>query len=275
MLPAEARAALAIAHNELRIAVRYPLNAVNEVLQPLYQFLIPSLLLGAAFLVGGRAVGFEQTAGTDDLAGFLFLGVFVSGMVGAAFWGTAYAFKREMDAGTLEASYLTPTLPETLVIGRAISSFGIAIASGAILLGIGAVAFGAGTALAVVGSLPVLAIAAIGMVGAGYVVAAVVLRIKESNLIVDTGDFVFAVLSGVAFPVLVLPEPLRLVAMALPTTHALALMRTDALATTPLLPGPAAWLALGGLSLAWLLVGRWAFRRTDRALRIRGTIGEH
>ena len=275
MIPAELRAALAIARAEVRIALRYPLNAVNEVLQPLYQFLIPSLLLGAAFYVGGRAIGLEQSAGTADLAGYLFLGVFVTGLTGAAFWGTAYSFKREMDAGTLEASYLTPTMPETLVIGRAISSFGIAIVAGVILIVIGTLAFGAGTALSVLGSLPMLGIAMVGLVGVGYVVAAVVLRVKESNFVVDAGDFLFAVLSGVAFPVLVLPEPLGLVAMALPTTHALDLMRVDALASTPLLPAPAAWVALASLSATWLLLGRWAFRRTDRVLRIRGSIGEH
>jgi hypothetical protein len=50
---AELRAARAIAAKEIRIARRYPLNLANEVLQPLYQFLLPSLLLGATFAVGG------------------------------------------------------------------------------------------------------------------------------------------------------------------------------------------------------------------------------
>jgi hypothetical protein len=38
---------------------------------------------------------------------------------------------------------------------------------------------------------------------------------------------------------------------------------------------PLAWTALAGLSLAWVVVGRWVFGRTEHALRVRGTLGEH
>ncbi|HEX2222083.1 MAG TPA: ABC transporter permease [Candidatus Limnocylindria bacterium] len=272
---AELWAAVAIARKELRVELRYPLNAANRVVQPIYQFLIPSLLLGATFAVGGHAVGFERSAGTADLAGYLFLGAFFTLLVAAAFWGVAYSFKVEMDAGTLEPAWLTPTRVTTFVAGRALAHFLMAVASGVLLVGIGALAFGADAAFAVAGALPALAVAAVGLLGVGYLVAAAVLRIREPNLLVDATDFLFAVASGVAFPILVLPDPLRWAALSLPTTHALDLMRVQALGTRPLLPEPLAWVALIGLSGAWLTVGRWAFERTDRALRRRGTLGGH
>ena len=84
---------------------------MTEVAQPLYQFLVPALLLGASFAVAGRAVGLEAMTGTDNLAGYLFLGVVVGGMVGTAFWDMAFSFKREMDVGTLEQTWLSPTRP--------------------------------------------------------------------------------------------------------------------------------------------------------------------
>jgi hypothetical protein len=71
----ELRAAWAVAKKELLITRRYPLQLVNEVMQPLYQFLLPSLLLGLTFYVGGRAIGLETSVGTDDLPGYLFLGI--------------------------------------------------------------------------------------------------------------------------------------------------------------------------------------------------------
>lgn len=271
----ELHAALAIARKELQVELRYPLSAMNGVLQPLYQFLIPSLLLGATFLVGGRAIGFERTTGSDDLAGFLFVGIVIGALVGAAFWGVGYSFKREMDGGTLESGWLTPTRPATFVADRAIGYFALAAVTGAILLAIGAGLFGAQVALRIVATLPVLALTGVGLLGVGYLVASVVLRIKEPNLVVDATDFLFAIGSGVAFPVLFLPEPMRLVALALPTTYALDLMRVSALGTTPLVPEPLALTALAGLSLAWLVVGRWAFGRTEHTLRVRGTLGEH
>lgn len=274
-LLAEARAALAIARKEIRVELRYPLNAVNQVLQPLYQFLIPSMLLGATFAVGGRAIGFEESSGTDNLAGFLFLGAFVALLVGAAFWGIAYSFKVEMDAGTLEPAWLTPTHVRTFVVGRALAHFAVAVVSGAILVAIGAVLFGGEVALSVAGALPALGVAAVGLLGVGYLVGAAVLRMRDPNLMVDATDFLFAVASGIAFPILILPEPIRYVALALPTTHALDLIRVHALGTRPLLPQPVAWVALVALSVAWLVIGRVAFERTDRVLRVRGTLSQH
>jgi ABC-2 type transport system permease protein len=274
-LLAEARAALAIARKEIRVQLRYPLDAVNQVLQPLYQFLIPSLLLGATFAVRGRVIGFEESAGTADLAGFLFLGVFVGLLVAAAFWGVAFSFKVEMDAGTLEPAWLTPTHVATFVLGRALASFVVAVVSGLILVAIGTLLFGGEVGFDVMAALPALGIAAVGLLGVGYLVASAVLRIREPNFMVDATDFLFAVASGVAFPILVLPEPLRYVALALPTTHALDLVRVHALGTHPLLPEPMAWVALVTLSIGWLLIGRAAFQRTERVLRIRGTLGQH
>ena len=62
---AEPRAAWAIARKELQIAKRYPLQLSNEVLQPLYQFLLPSLLLGATFFVAFGTQMFTFTRAKD------------------------------------------------------------------------------------------------------------------------------------------------------------------------------------------------------------------
>jgi len=271
----EWRAALAIARKELRIAMRYPLNLANEVLQPLYQFLLPSLLLGATFAVGGRALGVASLVGTDDLAGFLFLGIVVGGLVGAAFWEIAFSFKREMDVGTLEPTWLTPTRPETFVIGRAISGITIAGATSLVLLGIGLAIFGASYSAGGLAALPAIGLAAFSMLGIGYLVASAVLMLREPNFFVDATSFLFAMASGVAFPVAVLPIFVRPVAYLLPTTYALDLLRYHALGIRPLLEPWLEWLALLALAIVTLLLGRLVFRRTEHRMRIRGTLGQH
>lgn len=274
-LAAEWRAAVALARKELRIARRYPLNLVNEVLQPLYQFLLPSLLLGATFLVGGRAIGLESSTGTTDLAGYLFLGMIVGGLTGTAFWEIAFGFKREMDAGTLEPAWLTPTRPETMVVGRAIGGIAIAGVTSAVLLGIGWVVFGASFAPGAWLALPALGLAAFSMVGVGYLVAAAVLLMREPSFFVDATNFLFAMASGVAFPVIVLPELLRPIAYALPTTYALDILRIHALGTIPIAAEPIEWLALVATSLVALRLGIAAFRRTEHRMRVLGTLGQH
>lgn len=272
---AELRAAVAIARKELQVARRYPLQLVNEVLQPLYQFLLPSLLLGATFLVGGRAIGLEAVTGTADLAGYLFLGTIVGGLVGTAFWEMAFGLKREMDAGTLEQTWLTPTRPETVVLGRALSGLLIAGAASAVLIGLGLVFFGASVGAGLLLALPALAIAAVSMIGIGYLVASAVLLIREPNFFVDATNFLFAMVSGVAFPVLVLPAVVQPVAYLLPTTYAVDLLRVYALGTRPLLDPLLEWTALLLLAGLTIRLGRAAFRRTEQRMRVGGTLGQH
>jgi len=274
-LRAEARAAWAIARKELRVFARYRLNAVNTVLQPLYQTLIPGLLLGATFAIGGQVVGLADTAGTTDVVGYLFLGMLALNLCAAGFWAVAWSIKMELDAGTLEPVWLTPTRRETFVIGLTISGVVVATASTTILVLIGIWLFGADLAPRLAIAVPILAVASLGVLGIGYLVGSIVLRMREANFFVDAADFIFIILSGAAFPILVLPEIVRWISYLLPTTHALDLMRVAALDTPPLLPLPVEWLMLALTSAGLLLVGRWAWLRTERRLRVLGTLGQH
>ena len=63
---------------------------------------------------------------------------------------------------------------------------------------------GAAIALSIL-AVPALALASVGMIGVGYLVAAAVLLMRDANFFVDATNFLFAMVSGVAFPVLVLP----------------------------------------------------------------------
>ncbi|HEX2884686.1 MAG TPA: ABC transporter permease [Candidatus Limnocylindria bacterium] len=271
----EARAAVAIARKELRIFLRYRLNAVNYVLQPLYQVLIPGILLGATFAVAGEAVGFAETAGTSDVVSYLFLGMLALTLSSAGFWGVAYSIKMELDAGTLEPAWLTPTRRETFVIGLTLAGVVTATVTTVLLVTVGVWLFGAEMAPRIGIALPILALTAVGILGIGYLIGAIVLRMKEGNFFVDATDFIFVGLSGAAFPILVLPEAVRWVSYLLPTTHALDLMRVASLGTPPLLPIPLEWLMLAVTSVAFLLVGRWAWLSTEHRLRVRGTLGQH
>ncbi len=271
----EMHAAWAIARKELLTALRYPLQLFNEVAQPLYQFLLPSLLLGATFAVGGRAVGLQSMTGTSNLAGYLFLGVVVGGMVATAFWDMAFSFKREMDVGTLEQTWLSPTRPETFVLGRAISGGLVSGGASAVLVLIGLVAFGASVGPSLWLALPALLLAMASMVGIGFLVASAVLILREPNFFVDATNFLFAMLSGVAFPIAVLPWFIRPLAYFLPTTYAVDLLRVYALGTRPLLDPALEWVALAVLSVLMIVIGLIIFRRTEHRMRVRGTLGQH
>ncbi len=271
----EGRAAWAIARKQLQIFGRYRLNAVNQVIQPLYQTLIPGVLLGATFAIGGQAVGLADTAGTTDIVGYLFLGMLALNLASAGFWGVAFSIKTELDAGTLEPAWLTPTRRETFVVGMTLAGLVIALLATFILVLVGIWLFGAQIAPRLAIGAPVLAIASVGVLGIGYLIGAIVLRMRDANFFVDAADFIFVVLSGAAFPIVVLPEAVRWISYLLPTTHALDLMRVTALGTRPLLPLALEWLMLAVTSICLLLVGRWAWLRTEHRMRVQGTLGQH
>jgi len=248
---------------------------VNSVIQPLYQTLVPGVLLGATFAIGGQAVGLAATAGTTDIVGYLFLGMLALNLASAGFWRVAFSIKMELDAGTLEPAWLTPTRRETFVIGMTISGLIIAVVATVVLVLIGIWLFGAGIAPRLAVAVPILAVSSVGILGIGYLIGAIVLRMRDANFFVDAADFIFVVLSGAAFPIIVLPELVRWISYLLPTTHALDLMRVAALDTRPLLPLPLEWLMLVLTSVALLIVGRAAWLSTEHRLRVLGTLGQH
>lgn len=272
---AELRAALAIARKDLRNLARYRLSVASMIFTPLYQGVIPALLFGASFAVAGRVVGLEATVGTPNLAGFIFLGGVIAGLVATAFWGMAMSLRNEMEMGTLEASWLTPTRPETFVIGRALGGVVIFVLSQAVLFLIGIAFFGLTFSPDIVLALPALLVAIVAMVGVAYALAAAVLLLKEANFFIDTTNFLFGTASGVAFPVTLLPGLLQPLALALPTTYAMDLLRMHAIGTRPLFDPVVEYLALAAGTVLVFPLGRWAFVRADRYMRVHGTLGQH
>ncbi len=196
-------------------------------------------------------------------------------LTSAGFWDVAFSLKMELDAGTLEPAWLTPTRPETYIVGLTLAGILTATVSTVVLVGVGILLFGAGIAPQLAVAVPIIALTSVGVLGIGYLVGAVVMRMRDANFFVDAADFIFAALSGAAFPILVLPEFVRWVAYLLPTTHALDLVRVSALGTRPLLPPAVEWVALAVTSIAFVVVGRWAWMATERRMRVLGTLNQH
>lgn len=271
----ELRAVLATARRQLRIHARYKVDTISLILISLYQGLIPSLLLSATFLVHGHPVGFTRTAGTADVAGFLFLGAAVTTLVFGAFWGVGFALRNEMMQGTLEATWMTPTRRHALVIGYTLADFAFSCGTGTVLLLIGALFFGARYLAALALAVPALVLAEVALLGVAYLVGAMALLVKEANFFTDALSFLFATASGSAFPLSILPGALIAIPLMLPTTYALDLLRVDALHTRPLLPPLDEYALLALISVVLVTAGAGAFALADRRIRRRGTLSTY
>ncbi|MBU6424132.1 MAG: ABC transporter permease, partial [Chloroflexi bacterium] len=230
---------------------------------------------GSAFAVGGRQLGLTASIGTPDLAGFLFMGGAVSGVVGVAFWTMGMSLRSEMDMGTLEPSWLTPTRRETLVIGRAVQGVLITGVVQAALFAIGIAFFGLRLRWDALRALPAMAVMLAALLGVGFLVAAMVLLAREANFLVDTTNFLFGMLSGIAFPITVLPLALQAVAVLLPTTWAIEILRADAIGARTILDVRLEHLILVASAAVLVPLGLWAFRSADAYVRVHGTIGQH
>ena len=271
----ELRAAFAIARKDIRNTSRYRFVVASQIFTPLYQGVLPALLFGASFAVAGRVVGLERTIGTTDLAGFIFLGGVMSGLVATAFWSMAMSIRNEMEAGTLEPTWLTPTSRETIVLGRALGGLFWFAFSQVAIFAVGIAFFGLRFRPEIVLALPAVALAIVAMVGIAYLLAAAVLLIKEANLFIDCTNFLFGVASGAAFPVILLPGLLQPFAFILPTTYAMDLIRQQGLGTRPLFDPALEYVALVVTTAIAYPVGLWAYRRADGRIRRLGTINQY
>ncbi len=271
----DARAAAAVARKNLRVVRRYPVMFGAMLIVPLYQLVIPSLLLGVTFLVGGRALGLESTAGTGNLAGFLFLGGFLTSLVYGVFWGVAWGVQQEMETGTLETVWLLGARPAAMVVGDALSALLVAALAGLAMLGVGALAFHASYLATALYALPVLLILLVSLTGVAFLVTAAVLALRETSLLIDLASLGLLMASGVMFPITVLPIAAQVLALALPTTLALDILRFYGLGSRSLLPLPAEYVLMAASALLLLLVGRAVFERTVRRTLARGTLGFH
>lgn len=276
-LALEARAVWAVAVKEVRQMMRYKIDLSSLLILPVFQSLVPTLLLSATFLIGGRPVGFLRTTGTTDVAAYYVLGAVVSAMTFGAFWGAAFSFRREQLQGTLEPLWLVPTRPHSLVAGYAIANFAVSLAGAVILFALAVVAFGSAQAhlLSAMRALPIMLVAEVAMIGVAYLMSAAVLLLREPNVFVDVGSFAFQAFSGGTFPVTMLPAAVVGISYALPTTYALDLLRIAGLGTRPLLPPPVELAALAVITLILVPLGAWVFARTERRIRRTGSLGQY
>ncbi len=253
---------------------RYPLNAVSSVFHPLV-WLTPVYFMGQSFSINGKAQGFAGYSGTTDFMSFVLLGAALTNFIDAVFWGMGFSLKQDMDAGVLEANWLTPVPRLLLLIGRTFTNILITTITSLIMLFVAALLFGfrpTGSALAALLSVaPML----IGLYGFGFAFAALVMIIREANVLVDVSNFLVQTFSGAQFPVQVLPRWLLPLSLALPLTYGFDAMRGWLIGTKTLLPIGQEIALLIGFMFIMLALGITAFRSLEVRVRRLGTLGQH
>jgi ABC-2 type transport system permease protein len=274
---ADLRAFWAAARKEWRLLRRYPTMFFGFLFWPI------ALPLAYVFQARGYAGdsqaaldAFAARTGTVQVAGFLFLGWAAYMWISMILWGPGTALRTEQVRGSLEALFMTPVSRLVILFGPVVSQVVWALWMFAVVGGAMAIFFGVPVGAAgALRALAVILVAVPALYGLGALFAAVVLRFGEVGALVQAVRGVFTVFCGMSFPIIVLPEWARAVALTLPPTYLIGDLRSVMLRgadLAELLPDLAVLLALG-LGICALAV--IAFRRTERYARRGGSLAQY
>lgn len=268
------RAVVAIARKNALNFLRYPLDAFFRVFQPLL-WLTPVYFLGKSFATPDGTPGFAAYVGNGDYMSFILLGAVLSNYVAAVFWGMGFTLKTDMDLGVLESNWMAPVSRPLFLLGQTVASLVITTLTSAAMLVLARLFFGfqiTGNLLAAL--IPVVPML-IALYGFGFAFAALVLLMREANVLIDVANFLVVQLSGSSFPVQVLPWYLLPLSLALPLTYGYDAVRGTLLGTQTLLPlqyEVGIMLLFMGVMIPF---GLAVFRVVERRCKQRGTLGLH
>ncbi len=208
-----------------------------------------------------------------DYFAFLLIGTAVAGYQFSALSSFSLAMHKEIGLGTLEAIAMTPTTPLTIIFSGALWSFLAATARMGFYFLMGFLFFGLHILffhpLAIFCAV-ILTMAALS--GLGMISAAFVLVYKRGDPVSYTLNGLTRLISGVYFPLSILPGWLQKIASFLPMTHALNLMRGLLIEGKTVADLKSSFLSLVGFALLFLPAGLWIFHRAVAQAKREGSL---
>ena len=267
-------AIVAIAKKDWLHFVRYPLDAVFRVIEPII-WLAPIYFLGKTFSTAEGNAGFAAYSGTADYMSYILLGWALSSYVSAVFWGMGYSLKTEMDSGVLESNWLAPVSRPLLLVGRTVANLTITTVNSACTLFLAWLFFGFRVTGSLLSAFAVVVPVLVALYGFGFAFAALVLLIREPNTLIDVSNFLITLVSGREFPIHVLPRFVLPISLAIPLTYGYDAVRGFLLNTRTILPIQHEIVILLVSMGVMVPAGYAVFKVVERRCRALGTLGFH
>ena len=271
------RAFGAAARKEWRLMRRYPATFVSFVFWPIALPL--AFVFQAEAFAGGRTdtvEAFAMRTGTNEIAGFLFLGWATYMWLSLILWGPGTSLRTEQVRGSLEAIFLTPVSRLVVLFGPAAGQLIWAVWVFAVV-GL-ALRIGFGVEIGPVEALRALGVMLVGLpalYAIGALFASVVLRFGDVHALVQSVRGLFTIACGMSFPIVVLPEWAQTVAYALPPTYVIADLRAVLLIGADIGRVVGDLLVLGGMGAVLALLAIVAFRRMEAYARRGGRLAQY
>jgi len=267
---------LASGKTRLLTLSRYPGELLIDIVTPIAFALIP-ILIGRGSADSGAETNFAINTGTENYVSYMLIGSCIFSIVFFAFWNVAYWLRSEMETGTIEALYLSPTHRIWVAGGISLYSLVRGILMAIIAYILGSILFGVNPFRGdILLALVFIIIGIVPLYGMTLVFGAIVLRIKQANTLINLMLWVVSFFMGVFFPIAMLPASLRVVALLFPPTWMTNGARASMLGIGYFFNEWYFDLAvLWGFTLLAPLFGYWVFRSVENKIRSNEGVGTY
>ncbi|GBF09985.1 ABC transporter, permease protein [Aeropyrum pernix] len=191
---------------------------------------VPMFMIATAWALSRLSGGMSpfEALGYSDYVAFVAIGFSLYSLLTATLFDVGERLHRELVQGTLEAILVTPASRFSWLFGNALGSLGVSLLDLVIILAYYTIIFGSASLHleAAPQAAAVLALGFIGMVGMGLLLGGIIVNLKEPHAFNVMLTPFLMLLSGMMFPVEVLPSPLDTAAELIPLTLTLEAVRS-------------------------------------------------
>jgi len=250
----------------LKLWTRYKANFIFDLISPLL-WSVGMLLLVPIY----QSSSIGAMIGTSNYIAFLLLGLGFQMYQGVALWGSSSRLREELSLGMVDYVFSSPASRYWYVISSTVSLAVTDTISYIPMFAVALLFIGPSFTmldLALAGLAVFLTVSVLAQMGALF--STLVLKFKNVNAVFVFFNFGFQILSGMLIPIQVLPDPVKVIALAFPVTFGIDILRHHLLHTIPAFPLHLQWSALL-LELAILgFAARLALVYVERSARREG-----
>jgi ABC-2 type transport system permease protein len=265
------RIVAAFVRRDFRINISYRASFALEA--------VSTLFVLALFFYLSRVVDEAQVATSQDLKGGYFgyatVGIAVLTIVQVSLSSFSRQLREEQTTGTFEALMATPASPSLIVLSSAVYDLLRGTLTAAVMMVAAVALFGLRLEVdpASIGTAAVALVGCLGLFASlGVAVAAFTVLFKRTTALLGMVISGLALLGGVYFPIDVFPEPLQVLANALPFTWGVDVLRASLLGGNV---DPAQLAGLYGSAVALLPPALIGFTLATRRARRTGGLAQY
>jgi len=193
------------------------------------QFLGNVVLLGLLYYMG-KAVGPQSLPALERYGGnflaFVLIGIALTDCVLVSLMSFATQVREAQTTGTLEATLLAPVSLSTILIYSSLWSYFLSAVRFLLYLVVGALLYDLNLGRAdLLAAAIIFLLTVLCFMGIGILMAGIVLLVKRGEAILSVLGYVVMLVTGVLFPVTLLPAWMQKLSALIPLTHALEGMR--------------------------------------------------